>query len=215
MKLSGASVWLFDLDNTLHNATPHIFPHINLAMRRYIERHLGLDEAEACRLRQHYWERYGATLHGLVRHHGTDPTHFLHETHQFENLKGMLVFDRAVKALLRRLPGRKILFSNAPARYAEAILALTGLKPCFDATYAIEDVRFRPKPMIEGFRHLLRSERLDPRRCILVEDSLPNLATAHKLGMKTVWVSAGSRCSPCVDVKIANILDLPNRLGSL
>jgi putative hydrolase of the HAD superfamily len=22
-------VWLFDLDNTLHNASPHIFPHLN------------------------------------------------------------------------------------------------------------------------------------------------------------------------------------------
>ena len=30
-------VWLFDLDNTLHNATPHIFPHINRSMRQYIE----------------------------------------------------------------------------------------------------------------------------------------------------------------------------------
>jgi len=24
--------WIFDLDNTLHNARPHIFPHINRAM---------------------------------------------------------------------------------------------------------------------------------------------------------------------------------------
>ena len=37
------SVWLFDLDNTLHNATPHIFPHINRSMREYIERNLGVD----------------------------------------------------------------------------------------------------------------------------------------------------------------------------
>ena len=37
-------VWLFDLDNTLHNASPHIFPHINRSMRQYIEQHLGLDE---------------------------------------------------------------------------------------------------------------------------------------------------------------------------
>ena len=25
-------VWLFDLDNTLHDASPHIFPHINRSM---------------------------------------------------------------------------------------------------------------------------------------------------------------------------------------
>ena len=57
-------VWLFDLDNTLHNATPHIFPHINRSMREYIERHLAVDKHEATRIRQHYWERYGATLLG-------------------------------------------------------------------------------------------------------------------------------------------------------
>ena len=47
-------VWLFGLDNTLHNATPHIFPHINRSMREYIERHLAVDKHEATRIRQHY-----------------------------------------------------------------------------------------------------------------------------------------------------------------
>ena len=40
-------VWVFDLDNTLHNASPHIFPHINRAMTAYLQAHLGLDEAAA------------------------------------------------------------------------------------------------------------------------------------------------------------------------
>ena len=68
--------WLFDLDNTLHNASAHIFPHIGRAMRDYIRRHLQLDETEATQLRQHYWQRYGATLLGLIRHHDIDPRHF-------------------------------------------------------------------------------------------------------------------------------------------
>ena len=66
--------WLFDLDNTLHDASPHIFPQINRAMRDYIERHLGLDRQAANQIRQHYWERYGATLLGLIRHHPTPVT---------------------------------------------------------------------------------------------------------------------------------------------
>ena len=208
-------VWLFDLDNTLHDANPHIFPHINRSMRQYIERHLGLDEDAATRLRQDYWYRYGATMLGLMRHHGTDPRHFLRETHRFADLKSMLVFNPAIKALLRRLPGRKILFSNAPRHYSEAILALTRLDEVFDAVYAVENLRFQPKPMLAGFRTLLRAEHLDPRRCILVEDTLVNLIAAKRLGMRTVWVSAGSRQSPHVDVKLARLLDLPKRLGRL
>lgn len=208
-------VWLFDLDNTLHNATPHIFPHINRSMTEYIERHLGVDESEATRIRQDYWTRYGATMLGLMRHHGTDPRHFLWETHQFPDLKRMLVFQKPVIHTLRRLPGRKIIFSNAPRHYTDAILELSGLDRCFDAIYSVENVRFQPKPMRAGFHALLRAERINPRRCIMVEDSLPNLVTAKKLGMKTVWVSAGYRQSPYVDAKIRSVLELPKRCGQL
>lgn len=208
-------IWLFDLDNTLHNATPHIFPHINRAMTAYIERHLGVDSREATRIRQDYWQRYGATLLGLMRHHGTDPRHFLRETHQFADLKRMVVFAKPLLHLLRRLPGRKIIFSNAPRQYAEAILEITGLGHCFDAVYAVENLKFRPKPMASGFRTLLRAERLNPRQCIMVEDSLANLVTAKKLGMRTVWVSADSRRSPWADVKLPSLLNLPQFRGRL
>jgi len=211
----GQKTWLFDLDDTLHHASPHIFPHINRAMTAYIVEHLGLDEHAAGRLRLDYWQRYGATLLGLMRHHDTDPRHFLWHTHQFPDLEPMVVFERGLKAMLRRLPGRKIVFSNAPLHYAEAVLTLTGIASCFDAVYSIERLRFQPKPSPAGFRHLLRAERLDPRRCIMVEDSLPNLLTAKRLGMKTVWVSSSTRQPPAVDVRLASVLALPHRLGQL
>jgi putative hydrolase of the HAD superfamily len=207
--------WLFDLDNTLHDASPHIFPHINRSMREYIERHLAIDTDAANKIRQDYWVRYGATLLGLMRHHATNPHHFLRETHQFPDLRKMVRFDKPVLNMLRRLPGRKILFSNAPRHYAEAILEITGLDQCFDALYAVENLKFQPKPMRAGFHTLLQAERLNPRRCIMVEDSLDNLVTAKKLGMKTVWVSAGSRQSPYVDVKVSNVCALPERCGRL
>lgn len=212
---SAGRVWLFDLDNTLHNATPHIFPHINRSMRQYIERHLGVDESEATRIRQDYWLRYGATLRGLMRHHGTDPNHFLWETHQFPDLRRMLDFQKPMLHVLRKLPGKKILFSNAPRHYTEAILDMTGLNRCFTAIYSVENLHFQPKPMLAGFHTLLRAEHLDPKRCVMVEDSLPNLVSAKKLGMKTVWVSAGLRQSPFVDVKITSVLQLPERCGRL
>jgi putative hydrolase of the HAD superfamily len=72
---AASPVWLFDLDNTLHDAGPHIFPHINRSMVEYIRDHLGIEEDEATRIRQVYWQRYGATLLGMMRHHGTDARH--------------------------------------------------------------------------------------------------------------------------------------------
>lgn len=213
--MSAAPTWLFDLDNTLHNASPYIFPHINRAMRDYIERHLGLDRDAANRLRQHYWQRYGATLLGLTRHHGTDPAHFLAETHAFPNLPALLVFSPAVRTALERLPGRKIVFSNGPSHYTHAVLRHTGLERVIDAVYAIDNVGFTPKPQPAAYRRLLAAEKLDPRHCIMVEDSPDNLATAKRLGMKTVWVSADLRHKPCVDITIRSIAELPRRLWQL
>ena len=207
--------WLFDLDNTLHNASAHIFPHISRSMRDYMRQHLDLDEAEATALRQHYWRRYGANLLGLMRHHDIDPRHFLHHTHQFHDLAGMVVVERGLKAMLKRLPGRKIIFSNAPLRYTQTILSVAGIDRCFDAVYSVECIRFQPKPATRGFLHVLRAEGLDPRACIMVEDTLPNLRTAKRLGMKTVWVASGLRKPPYADVCIRTVLDLPHRLRQI
>lgn len=207
-----APVWLFDLDNTLHDASPHIFPHINRSMTAYLMRHLAIDEAGADALRVHYWKRYGATLLGLMRHHDTDPHHFLAETHRFESLSDLMVFDRALKAMLRRLPGTKIVFSNGPRAYAQAVIAAMGLRSRFHAVFGIEDMGFHPKPGIRAYRHLLRAHRLNPRHCVLVEDTAENLRPARRLGMRTVWVSRSPRRPAHVDYQLLSVLAL-RRLG--
>jgi putative hydrolase of the HAD superfamily len=211
----GRRVWIFDLDNTLHNARPHIFPHINRAMTAYLQEHLGLDEPEAAQLRHRYWQRYGATLVGLVRHHATDPRHFLWHTHQLPELERMLVREPRLRATLRRLPGRKFVFSNAPVHYSRAVLRALGIADLFHGVFTIERARFRPKPDSYGFLRLCQINRLKPRRCIMVEDSLENLRTAARLGMRTVWVSRAPKTPGCVDVKVANLAQLPRRLAPL
>ena len=207
--------WVFDLDNTLHNASPHIFPHINRSMTAYLQRHLQLGEEEAGALRAHYWRRYGATLLGLMRHHGTDPDHFLRETHAFPDLSNMVVYERGLAAMLRRLPGRKLVLSNAPRQYACAVLQLMGIEGHFDAVHCIESTGYQPKPSLAAFRGLLHIHGLIATRCIMVEDSRDNLRPAKRLGMKTVWVTREPRAPAYVDIKTASVLALPRLLGRL
>jgi len=207
--------WIFDLDNTLHNAAPHIFPHINRAMTAYMQQHLKLDEQAAGELRRDYWRRYGATLLGLIRHHGTDPRHFLWHTHQFPDLRRMVIGEPLLRPALCRLPGRKFVFSNAPVHYAKAVLRILGIGDLFDAVFSIERVRFRPKPDAYGFLRLCRAHQLRPRRCIMVEDSLENLRTAKRLGMKTVWMSGTRRAPAYVDVRVAGIAGISNHAAKL
>lgn len=202
--------WIFDLDNTLHNATPHIFPHINRAMTAYLQQHLQLDEAAAGELRRHYWQRYGATLLGLMRNHGINPRHFLWHTHQFADLRRMVIGEPLLRHALRRLPGRKFVFSNAPVHYAQAVLRILGISDLFEAVFSIERVRFRPKPDAYGFLRLCRAHHLRPQRCIMVEDSLENLRTAKRLGMKTVWVARAERAPAYVDVRVTGISGISN-----
>jgi putative hydrolase of the HAD superfamily len=208
-------VWIFDLDNTLHNARAHIFPHINSAMTEYLQAHLGLDAAAAGELRRHYWARYGATLLGLMRHHRTDPAHFLWHTHQLPDLARMLVQEPLLRSTLRRLPGRKIIFSNAPVHYSRDVLKALAVSDLFDDVFCIERTRYRPKPDTYGFLRLCRAHRLKPQRCIMVEDTLENLRTAGRLGMKTVWVTRESRAPGYVDVKVSSLSQLARMLPYL
>jgi putative hydrolase of the HAD superfamily len=208
-------LWIFDLDNTLHNATPHIFPHINRSMTAYLQQHLQLDEAAANELRVHYWQRYGATMSGLMRHHGTDPAHFLWQTHQFPELAKMVLRVPRLRHVLRALPGRKVVFSNAPRHYVHAVLELLRVDDLFDDVIAVEHTRYRPKPDSFGFMRLMKRHRIMAAQCVMIEDSLENLRAAKRLGMRTVWVNAGSKNSPWVDVKIRDVMQLPRVLSRL
>ncbi|MBI5429178.1 MAG: pyrimidine 5'-nucleotidase [Nitrosomonadales bacterium] len=213
--MSLRTLWIFDLDNTLHNATPHIFPHINRSMTAYLQQHLQLDETAANDLRAYYWQRYGATLSGLMRHHGTAPDHFLWHTHQFPELDRMVLREPRLRHVLQALQGRKVVFSNAPQHYAHAVLKLLRIDDLFDDVMAVEHTRFRPKPDSFGFLRLMRRHRVKAAQCVMVEDSLENLVAAKKLGMHTVWVNRGTKSAPCVDVKIRDVMQLPKALHQL
>src|SRR5262245_1668266 len=184
-------------------------------MTAYLERHLGLDRNGANALRVHYWQRYGATLLGLMRHHQIDPRQFLWETHQFPELQRAILRQPLLRHVLTRLPGRMLVFSNAPVHYARAVLQVLRVADLFEDVFTIEQTGFRPKPDRAGFLRLMRKHRLHPRRCVMVEDNLTNLRAAKRLGMKTVWVDPRARTRADVDATIPNLARLPARLRRL
>ena len=202
-------VWIFDLDNTLHDAQARIFPSMHEQINEYLKRHFGVDDAGANAMRQNFWRRYGTTLNGLMRHHGTHPRDFLAETHVFPELASMVVGENTLKHALARLGGTKLVFSNAPRHYVEQVLRALGLERFFAAVYTIEDTRYRGKPALRGFQVLLRKHKLDARRCAFVDDILENLRTAHRLGMSTVWVSRERRRVRFVDLRVGSVVELP------
>jgi putative hydrolase of the HAD superfamily len=202
-------VWIFDLDNTLHDAAARIFPAMHGQINAFLQREFGVDEEGANRMRQEFWQRYGTTLNGLMRHHGIHPRRFLAETHVFPELADLVVHENALKHALARLGGMKLVFSNAPRHYVAGVLRAMKLARYFDGVYSIEDARYRGKPALHGFRMLLRKHNLDAHRCAFIDDMPGNLRTAHRLGMSTVWVSAEKRRVPFVDLRVGSVLELP------
>jgi len=241
-KSSPSPIWLFDLDNTLHNASHAIFPAINANMNAYLARLLGdgdtpADEATVNAARIEYWKRYGATLLGMVKHHQVKQEDFLREAHRFDDLAAMIRAERGLAKLLKRLPGRKILLTNAPRRYSHDVVRHLGLHRHFAKHIPIESMRvhgqLRPKPSKQLLRKIIAKERVPACRCVLVEDTLDNLKAARQLGMRTVWVTQYAASNPNVrrmqklpahgflrrpafaDVKVQSVRQIPSNLSRL
>lgn len=185
-------VWLFDLDDTLHDATTASMGEIRDAMGAYMVQHLGLSEAEASARRQLYWRRYGATLLGVVRHDGVKAEHFLHHTHVLPGLEARVRGHHADIAALPRLPGRRLIVTNAPLAYARRVLGALGIAHLFEDLISIEDMRMfghlRPKPDARMLRQLAARLKVPPSHCTLVEDTLVHQKAARRIGMGTVWM---------------------------
>jgi len=191
------TVWLFDLDNTLHDASFAAFRGINERMTAYIEIELGLSNADADALRRRYWQRYGATLLGLVRHHGVKAAHFLHQTHLLPGLEERVRGHAHDFAALAALPGRKYILTNAPADYTARVLGVLGIGRLFDGVIPVEQMamfgHLRPKPDARMLRRLAVRLRVPPSRCVLVEDTVGHLKSARRVGMGTVWMQRYTR----------------------
>lgn len=186
-----APVWLFDLDNTLHDSSKSIFKVIDGKMTEAVAKSLSVNDAEANRLRALYWKRYGATVIGLVRHHGIHAKTFLDLSHDFDP-RPLIHSETGLIRKFQRLPGTKILLTNAPETYARTVLHTLGILPFFDMIWSIDHMhlqgKIRPKPSHALMQQIRARLGTTPSKVILVEDTLKNLKAARKTGMRTVHV---------------------------
>ena len=209
-----AAVWLFDLDNTLHNADAGIFRLINSRMAGYLAKRLKLPLADTDRLRLDYWRRYGATLADLRLHHPeVDIWDFLLESHPMSQILPLLQAEDGAADTLTRLDGRKAVFSNAPSFYVRALVEKMGLDGCFEALFGTDDFGLLYKPAQEAYLNVCAILRANPADCIMVDDSPANLAAAKRLGMKTVYYGGyGITMSIEADISVCNMYELAQRV---
>ncbi|MDO8900721.1 MAG: pyrimidine 5'-nucleotidase [Phenylobacterium sp.] len=192
--LAHIDTWLFDLDNTLYPAESGFMGEVEGRMTTFVAKVTGLPTDQAYALQKRYLEEHGLTLRGLMLDHGVDPADFHALFHDLS--LHVLAHDTALLAALERLPGRRLIFTNADAIHAERVLSHLGLHHLFDDVFHIESFGFRPKPDPAAFTAMLDAHGMAPGATAFFEDSERNLAPAADLGMTTVLVGAHAAASP-------------------
>lgn len=181
--------WIFDLDNTLYPSSCRLYVEVEQRMARYIMDELKLDLEGAHALRRRYFQDHGTTLRGLMNEYGVEPQRFLDYVHEIDvsAVEPAPALGRALAAL----PGRKLIFTNGTRLHAERVLDRLELTHHFAAIHDIVAIDFQPKPNEAGYRALVETYAIDPRRAAMVEDMARNLPPAAALGMTTIWLRGG------------------------
>ncbi|WP_404336446.1 pyrimidine 5'-nucleotidase [Sphingomonas sp. MMS12-HWE2-04] len=182
--------WIFDLDNTLYPVSANLFALIDARIGQYVAQLLECDAQEAHRVQKGYFHAHGTTLSGLMANHGTDPHHYLDYVHDID--MSLVERNEALIEALARLPGRKLVFTNADAPYAIKVLDRLGLGDTFEAIHDVHASAYRPKPDPHAYQGLCDAYGLDPTESLFVDDMARNLAPAKAIGMATVWIDNGS-----------------------
>ena len=183
--------WLFDLDNTLYPMGTEFVGLIEGRMTAAVQRWTGMERDETYVLQKRWLHEHGTTLAGLMAHHaGIDPHAFLEEVHDVA--LDSLTPDFDLNRALARLPGRRLIFTNASAAHAERVLGHLGMADLFTDTFHLEAADLLPKPDPRTFRRMMDAHAVTPGSTAFFEDSVKNLVPASDLGMTTVLVGRGA-----------------------
>jgi len=192
--LGATAAWLFDLDNTLYPPSNNIFRKIERRMTEYVATYLSVGLEEALTVQKQYFRDFGTTMRGMMSCHGMEPAPFLEYVHTID--LGGMVPSPPLDAALGRLPGRKLIFTNASAAHAGRVMERLGVSHHFEYVFDIADAEYAPKPEPQVYDKIVEQHGLDPARTVMVEDMVCNLEPASALGMTTVWFSPWPRPEP-------------------
>ena len=181
---------LFDLDNTLYHPEHDLFSLIDVRINRFMLDVAAIPHNEVDGLRRQYWQNYGATLQGLIRHHNIDPELYLdyvHDVDVTDRIKPDLSLRKSLATL--RLPC--YIFTNGSSQHAERVIRALGIADLFAGIFDIRIAAYQPKPNPEPYHGVLQQLGMPAKECVMIEDSAANLHQARNLGMKTILVQAG------------------------
>lgn len=185
--------WIFDLDNTLYQTSAAMHGRVDDLLGSFVAEFLNVDRVEARVIQKAYFREFGLTLRGLMVKHGLDPRVYA------DYMMRADLYDMppnpALGDAIARLPGRKLIYTNAFANHAEQVLARLGMAAHFEAVHDIEAADYLPKPAVDAYSELCRRHGVDPEKSVMIDDIAINLEPAASLGMTTVWLRTNAEWS--------------------
>ncbi|MGW8181793.1 MAG: pyrimidine 5'-nucleotidase, partial [bacterium] len=166
----------FDLDDTLYSKDNGLWEAIRERMGAYMENLLSLPPEEVAALRRYYYKTYGTTLRGLQMHHEIDSSEYLAYVHDLP-LDKFLCPDHSLQEMLKSLPLRKYILTNADSPHAQRVLDILGVNGCFEDILDVVALGYLCKPQPEAFSKALELAGMaNPQECLYLDDSTRNLA---------------------------------------
>lgn len=178
---------LFDLDNTLYPQSCGLMQEIGRRINLYMVERLGVAREEVGRRREALLRSHGTTLNGLRRVCDVDPDEYLDFVHDIP-IEDYLEPSPELEEMLRELPLRRVIFTNADAAHARRVLARLGVLGCFETIIDIHFLNFVNKPYRRAYQRAIEFVSVRPEECVLLEDSAANIQPALEMGMTTVMV---------------------------
>ena len=186
-------------------------------MSKYISDKLNVSINKAKEIQKNYFYKYNTTLNGMIKNHKIDANEFLEFVHDIDI--NFLKKDPTLGKELRKLDGKKIIFTNGSKKHALNVSKKIGIDQHFIDIFDIVDSKFIPKPAIEPYKRLVEKHKIDPKLCVLVEDIARNLKPAYEMGMKTVWIENDEPWakkfsdSSCVNYKTNNLSEFLKKIN--
>lgn len=203
--LTHVDTWLFDLDNTLYPLESGVADLVSQRITDFVAELTQLPRAEAHALQKRYLADYGLTLGGMIAHHGVDPNVYHAMFHDLP--LDALTPDPALRRALKRLPGRRLVFTNADDVHAARVLERLQLADLFEDVFHLVAAGFAAKPSPLSFERLMAAHDVRPATTAFFDDFERNLAPAAALGMTTILVgpAAENSSAPFVAHRARNL----------
>ena len=178
---------LFDLDDTLYPRDSGAWDRVRIRIDQFLIEKMGFPPDDVPALRSRLFHQYGTTLRGLQIENQVDMDDYLLYVHDAP-LEDILSPDPELDQVLRALPQRKVIFTNAYAPHAYRVMEILGVQDHFDQVVDIYTIYPYCKPEVEAFNKCLAFINEVPENCLLIDDNPSNLDSAQALGMGTISV---------------------------